>query len=57
MVIISIFLKTKESILGSVFIIVGLLITLVLIQIKGKLFRNSNYIYIQARKNSKSILY
>ena len=38
--VISIFLKTKESILGSVFIIVGLLITLVLIQIKG-LFRNS----------------
>lgn len=35
-------LKTRESTLGSVFIIVGLLITLVLIQIKGKLFRNSN---------------
>ncbi len=35
-------LKTKKSILGSVFIIIGLLMILVFIQIKGKLFKNSN---------------
>ena len=33
---------TKEAILGSVFIITGLLITLIIIQVKGKLFNNAN---------------